>query len=571
MSINKTRMRNFLRHSSAFLTQRQTSIFSAAAIIMVMIALSRVLGLIRNRVLAHFFPAETLAIYFAAFRLPEVVFEILVFGTLASAFIPTFTAYLSRQEKKEAWYLVAVSFNFALLVFTFLALLIFLLARPLYQLIVPGFTETQIKQVASLSRILLLAQGFFVLSYFLTGILESLQRFLVPALAPLFYNLGIILGAFFLSERLGIYGPTIGAALGAFFHFLIQLPLALYLGFRPKLILDFSHPGVREIGRLALPRIIELIFLQIGKSAELFLASLVSTAAYTYFTFANSLQLLPIGLFAVSIAKASLPALSYQSARQNWREFKETFLSLFNEILFFIVPCSVFLAVLRIPLVRLVFGAARFTWEATVQTGYTLSAFSLGVLAQGLNYLLTRAFYALHDSKTPVKISIITIFISIFLGAFFTLSLKLAVWSLALAFSLASITQTILLFSFLSKRLVDLEKKRIAIAFIKITLASLFSGGLMFFFLKILDRSVWDKKLSFLGRFGLALPTAFNRFVFDTRYTSRVIFLTALIGLLGLTSYLFLARLLKIKKVAILVRLLKKFKRVKEPIIISSE
>ena len=556
-------VKKLLQSSSNFFTKRQKTILSAAIIIMVMIAASRVLGLVRNRVLAHFFSVEDLSVYFAAFRIPETIFEILVFGTFSSAFIPTFTSYLSKNKRKEAWHVASISLNFAFLIFLIFALIIFLSARPLYRVIAPGFNLQDSLLIANIARVLLIAQGFFVLSYFLTSVLESLQRFLVPALAPLLYNLGIILGAFWLSPRFGIYGPAIGAVIGAFFHFLIQLPLALRLGFRPKFSLNLSHPGVREIGRLALPRIVELSALQVGKVAELFLASLVSTAAYTYYTFANSLALLPIGLFGISAAKASLPTLSYQSAKRDFKQFSETLISLINQIVFFILPCAVFLLVLRIPIVRLVFGAARFTWASTVQTGYTLSAFCLGIFTQALIYPLTRAFWALHDTKTPVKISMGAIALNIFLGGLFILVFKLQIWTLALSFSLASLIQMIFLFSFLSRRVPDLNKRKIMTPLLKIALSSFTAGGLMFFLLKILDRSAWDKRLSFLHWVGLKLPTTFDHFVLDTHYTFNLILLTALVGSIGLLTYILFAWLLKVEEVSLLKKLIDKIKKPK--------
>lgn len=558
--------KRILQNGSGLFTRRQTTILSAAMVIMIMIAASRVLGLVRNRVLAHFFSVETLSLYFAAFRVPEVVFEVLVFGTLSSAFIPTFTAYLSRKERKEAWYISAASLNLALLVFAFLALLIFIFARPIYSLVAAGFTPDELTQIVALARILLLAQAFFVLSYFLTGVLESLQRFLVPAIAALFYNLGIILGTVFLAPHWGIYAPTAGAVIGAFCHFAIQLPVAFHLGFRPQKVIDTSHPGVRRIGRLALPRIVELSFLQLGKSVELFLASLISTAAYTYFTFANSLQLLPIGLFGTSIAKASLPALSYQAARKEWSKFKHTFLSSFNEILFLVIPWAVFLAVLRIPIIRLVFGAARFSWLSTVETSWTLSAFCLGIAAQALIYLLNRAFYALHNSATPVKVSIAAIFLNIILSLIFVLVFRFSVWSLALSFSLASIVQTLFLIGLLNKRIPGLVKRKLLTPFLKIILASSLAGGVMFFFLKVLDGSVWTKKLSFLGRFGLILPSAFKSFVLDTRYTINLLYLTLIVASIGGLIYLLLAWLLKIEEMAVLSRLILKVSHWQPPL-----
>lgn len=530
-------VKDFLRYGSNFLARRQAGILSAASVIMLMIAVSRVLGLFRNRVLAHFFVADTLSVYFAAFRLPEVIFEVLIFGALSSAFIPVFTSYLSRKQEKEAWHVAAISLNFAVLIFLFFALLIFALAQPLYRIMTPGFDSGQIAQVAQLARILIFSQIFFVFSYFLTGVLESMQRFLVPALAPLFYNLGIILGTIFLAPTLGIYGAAIGAVIGACLHFLIQLPLAIHLGFRPKFSLNLSHPGVREIGRLAWPRVIELSFLQLGKSAELFLASLVSAAAYTYYTFANSLQLLPIGLFGISIAKASLPSLSYQSARGDIKKLALTFSDLFGQILFLILPCAVFLAVLRIPLVRLVFGAARFTWESTVQTGLTLSAFSLAIFSQALVYLLTRTFYALHDTLTPVKVSVVSILLNIFLGIMLVIGLRLPIWSLALSYSLSSLLQFLALCLFLRRRLPVFSWPEIFSAG-KIFLASFVAGVVMHFLLKTLDR-----------------------FILDTRYISNLVYLTFAVGLMGLLVYLGMARVLRIKEMSLLVRVLRKIRR----------
>jgi len=562
--------KNLLKNGSDLLTRQQKNIFSAAVVIMLMIAASRILGLVRNRVLAHFFTADTLSVYFAAFRLPETVFEILIFGTLASAFIPTFTSYLSKNQEKEAWYVANSAINITLVFFLFLAIFLLILNDPLYRLIAPGFSSSQVELTANLARILLLAQAFFILSYFLTAVLESFQRFLIPALSPLFYNLGIIFGTIFLAKRLGIYAPTIGAVIGAFLHFLIQVPLAFHLGFRPHLVFDFSHPGIKKIGKLAAPRVIELSFLQLSKGAELFLASLVSVGAYTYYTFANSLQLLPIGLFGTSIAKAALPPLSYYAAEERKEEFKKTFYSLFRQIIFLTLPLSVFLAALRIPLVRLAFGAANFTWESTVQTGLTLSAFCLGITAQALIYLLTRAFYAFHDTKTPVKVSIGIMALNILFGVFFILILKLQIWSLALAFSLASFIQVVLLAIFFRKK-IDFFSKDLFIFVVKITFSSLVSGGVMFFFLKILDRSAWDKKLSFLGHFGLALPVSFERFILDTRYTINLIYLTVIVSLIGLIVYIILAKLLKIPEITIFSKLFTKLRRPQISTPVSSE
>lgn len=537
-----------------FFSQRQKSIFSAATLISTMMALSRLLGLLRNRVLAHFFSAEEISLYFAAFRLPEVVFDVLVFGAISAAFIPTFITFFARN-KKEAWEMTATISTLAIIIFVCLSLFVFFFSQPLYQLMLPSFKTVEIQKTTSLARILFLAQGFFLLSYFLTGILESLQRFFVPAIAPVLYNLSIITGTIIFSQRFGLYGPVLGAVIGAGLHFLIQFPLALSLGLKPKIKLNFSHPGLKRIIKLATPRVFELSILELRKIAELFFSSLVSGGAYAWFTFANSLQLLPVALFGTSIAKATLPTLSSFVARQEMKKFKKVFLSSFNQILFLAMPASVFLTVLRIPVVRLAFGAARFTWQSTVETGYTLSAFSLSIFAESLNLLLARAFYALYKTKTAVKISVVCILTGIVLNFLFILVFHLPIWGLALSFSLASLLQFLILLHCLDDEVGGFPRKNLFQPFLKISFSSLFSGSLMYFLLKIFDRSAWDKRLSFLGKLGLALPTTFERFVLDTRYTINLIILLTIVSLAGITTYLVLAYLFQIEALIVFKKL----------------
>ncbi len=193
---------------------------------------------------------------------------------------------------------------------------------------------------------------------------------------------------------------------------------------------------VKKIGRLSLPRVIEVIFLQVAKSVELLLASLISTAAYTYYTFGNSLQLLPVGLFGTSIAKAALPTLSRLS--DNKEEFRRTLFNALYQVSFVVLPAASILIVLRIPMVRLVFGTNLFNWESTVQTGLVVSAFGVGIIFQVFNSILARAFYALHNTKTPVIISVFCITLNIILDFILIKIFKLPVWGLAAAFSLTS-------------------------------------------------------------------------------------------------------------------------------------
>ncbi len=536
------------------LTSPQTTIVSAAAVVMVMILASRVLGLVRQRVLADYFIPSDLSLFFAAFRLPDVLFEVLVFGTFSSAFIPVFTKEL-KNGTEEAWKLASRVVNLGLLLFLGFAFIFALFARQIYTIITPGFSEEEIRQVASVARILFAAQGFFVVSYVLTGVLESLRRFVVPALAPLFYNIGIIVGTIFLTPKFGILGPAYGVVLGAFLHFLIQLPVAYKLGFR----FSFSFKAdndVKKIGKLALPRIIDLSFDQIGKTIELSLASIISRASYTYFTFANSLQLLPVSLFGTSLAKAALPMLSRVS--DDPHEFKRILHSTILQAIFFTLPFAAIIIILRIPFVRLAYGTDIFDWASTVQTGYVLSAFGVGIVFQTLIAILGRSFFALHDTKTPVYVSMGGLAVLVFGDLLLVLGFHFPVWALAASFTFSVFLETIALFYLLEKRMQSIVTKDLTVRIGKLLVATGTSSFVMYLFLKLFDRSAWIKELSFLGANNVKnIP--FELFVIDTRYTVNLIVLTSMVALTGLLTYILSLVILRSPDVFIFFNLVKRF------------
>ncbi|KKU12258.1 MAG: Integral membrane protein MviN [Candidatus Woesebacteria bacterium GW2011_GWA1_45_8] len=543
----------FNKSKKIFLTP-QSSVLSAATIIMIMVVASRVLGLVRQRALAHFFTPNELSLFFAAFRLPDLVFEVLVFGTFASAFIPVFTKALKRGNR-EAWEIAGTVTNIGVLVFLVFAAIVIIFANNLYGILAPGFSTEHREQIVTLTRLLFAAQGFFVVSYVLTAVLESSRRFLVPALAPLLYNLGIIAGTLLLAPKLGLLAPAVGVVIGAASHFLIQLPLAVKLGFRfiPRIRLTDE---VKKIGKLALPRIIEVSFLQATKTVELFLASLISTASYTYFTFGVTLQLLPVGLFGTSIAKAALPTLSRQADTPPL--FRRTLFGALYQVSFLVLPIATALIVLRIPIVRLIFGTDIFSWEATVQTGMVVSAFALGVFFQAASSLLARGFYALHDTRTPVAVSLGAIALNISADFILIKGLGVGVWGLAAAFSFGAFIQAILLFFLLNKKIGDGIKLSTVIPIIKAAVSSFGAGAVMYFLLKVFDRSVWIKQLSFLGKIEGVRNIVFEKFVLDTRYTANLLILTVFVLVVGAVVYLALSFMFKSRELAYFFGLIRK-------------
>jgi putative peptidoglycan lipid II flippase len=543
-------MEDLIAKGKKIINSQQNSVLSAASLIMVMIVVSMVLGLIRQRVLASYFTPDSLSIFFAAFRLPDAIFQVLVFGTFSSAFIPVFTKTLKDGEAR-AWLLAGKVVSIGLAIFLFAVAIFGFGAVKIYSVIAPGYGVEGTAEIAFLARILFAAQGFFVVSYVLTGVLESLRRFLIPALAPIFYNLGIILGTIILTPHLGLTAPAVGVVIGAFAHFLIQYPLSRKLGFRFTLNLK-PDEGVKKIGQLALPRVIDLAFDQIGKCTELFLASLISQASYTYYTFANSLQMLPVTLFGTSLAKAVLPMLSRVDG--DMKEFRKILLSAIYQAMFFTLPLSITLIALRIPVVRLVYGTKIFDWEATVQTGTILSVFAISIVFQTLMSVLARAFFALHDTKTPVVVSFIGLAILIVGDFILVKGFHFEIWALAAAFAVSVLVEAIILLILIDKKVSGLINIKFLTHTLKIISATLISGGAMFFMLKIFDKSVWVKRLSFLSGVEVAKTFPFERFMLDTRYTGNVIILTGMTFLVGAIIYTLLSLLFKIPEARYFLR-----------------
>ena len=402
--------------------------------------------MVKTRLLISLFSTQSplLDVYYAAFVIPDTIFQLLVIGSLSAAFIPTFNKYLAKNEK-EAWAMTSTTMNLIILVFTLLSTVIFIFAYPLSRLIAPGFTVSQISVMVQLLRIMLVAQIFFSISGFLTGIIQSHQRFLIPALAPVAYNLGIIAGIVFLSPTLGILGPALGVVLGAILHMFIQLPLAFRLGFRPSLSLDFFHPGVREIGRLMPPRVLALGIDQIEQFVAVTLASLLASGSLSLLNASRLLFTIPTSLFGVTIGQAAFPQLSKEAAHSDLDQFRRTLVSSFLQIAFMALPLSTLFIILRIPIVRIIFGAKTFPWTATLLTGKTLAILCASAAFYAVMQLVIRGFYALHDTRTPLIVGIIAAIFSSTLSILAVTWLGWGILGIAVAISTTAILETLVL------------------------------------------------------------------------------------------------------------------------------
>lgn len=536
----------------SLLYSRQTSILSGAFVIMSTMMVAKILGLIRDRLLAHVFSPDKIDIFWAAFRLPDLVFQIAILGALSVAFIPVFTEYYENKGKEDAFDLARAILNVSLAVFIIASVLIFIFAKPVIGFIVaPGFDLEKQAQVVTLTRIIILGQSILVLGSFFIGILQSFQRFIFPALAPVFYNLGIILGIVLFYKSLGITGAAVGVVIGAILHALIQLPLVLSVGFKFKFPPKFFHPGVKEITRLMSFRTIGLAAEQINETVGVSLASWIS-GGVTYLTYAQHLQVVPIGLFGASLAQAALPVLSSERARGRIEEFKITLLTTLHQILFLTLPATAILIVIRIPVVRLVFGASQFDWEATVLTGATLASLSIGLSAQAVSLLFVRGFYALKDTKTPVVVSILVVVLNIVLSIYFIHFLKLGVWGIGLANSIAAVTSGILLFWTLHFKVGKFNLKQVLVPLAKMLMATVIMGVALYVPIKLLDQVI-----------------------FDTTRTVNLLLLTGISFIFALSVYIILVWYLKVRELQtyadLILRVAKFQSKVKSKEIITPE
>lgn len=468
------------------ISKQINSITIAAILIATSSLISRFLGIFRDRILASEFGASpTLDVYYAAFRIPDLLFNLLVLGALSAGFIPIFTCLIKDPKCKlktlfnssaneEAWNLVNNILNIIILVLAVLSLAGIIFAPQLTRLIAPGFSPEMQKMTADLSRIMFLSPIFLGISSVLGGILQSFRRFFVYSLSPIMYNIGIIIGALYLVPRFGIYGLAWGVVLGAFLHMLIQIPSAFGLGYRYRLKINIRNGNIRQIGRMMIPRTMSLAISQINLLVITIIASTLAGGSLAIFNFANNLQSFPIGIFGISYAVAAFPALSRVAF--NTKKLVYNFSSTIRQILFFIVPSTVLLITLKAQIIRVILGAGEFDWTATLLTIKCLEFFAISLFAQATMPLLIRVFYARHNSKTPFAIGIISAMINVLLALL--LSRHQGVSGLVLAFSIANIFNFFILWIALRIELNNLDEKRIILSVSKFIVAS-FACGLV--------------------------------------------------------------------------------------------
>jgi putative peptidoglycan lipid II flippase len=501
-------------------SDRSSPLIGTASTVMAAFVLSRVLGLIRDSLLGSTFGAGAdLDAFSAASRVTETLYVLIAGGALGSAFIPTFSAYLARGERHTGWQVASAIVNLVLLI-TLVASIVTALAasRLVATVLAPGYDPPVQALTVSLLRWMLASTVIFGVSGLLMGILNANDHFLLPALAPSLYNLGIIGGIAFLSKPLGIYGAAIGTVVGALLHLLIQLPALRRLDWTYTPILGLRLEGVRHVGRLMGPRILGLAITQLNFWVNINLGSRLGVQGIvSALKLGFSLMLLPQGVFAQAIATVLFPSFSAQAARQDQDALQAMLRSASQAVLYLTLPSTVGLILLRRPVVGMFFQRGSFDQQDAAMVAWALAWYTVGLVAHSQLEIVTRAFYALHDTTTPVLVGGGAMALNVAFSLAFS---QLFAWigtryapgyqpwmplgGLALANSAATILETTTLNGLLRRRLGRPGARSLWASTWRIVLSAALMAGVLLAFLRLVPtENPW-----ILGSSGAALGAA---------------------------------------------------------------
>ncbi|OGL70451.1 murein biosynthesis integral membrane protein MurJ [Candidatus Uhrbacteria bacterium RIFCSPHIGHO2_02_FULL_47_44] len=457
-----------------------TTVIGAAVLVGLFSFLSRLVGLIRDRVLAGMFGAgNMLDIYYAAFKVPDFLFNLIVIGALSASFIPMFTRHYQQSAHHErAWKFTNNMLNLIGVGMVVLAVILFIFANHIAVFVAPGFDHLKQAQVASFTRVMLLSQIFLAISMVYGGVLQSMKRFFLYSLAPIFYNVGIIFGALFFVRWFGTIGLAYGVVFGAMLHMGIQCIGLRGTGYRYQPMFQVRDRDTQTVLRTMLPRMIGIGTNQILFLILTIIASTLAVGSVTVFQFAYNVEFFPIGIFGVSYAIAVFPTFAEHVAANKMEKFQTVFASSIRQLLFFMIPATIAFLLLRAQIVRLVVGAGAFDWNATILAADTLAFFALTFIPQSCVYILSRAFFALQDTVTPLTAAIVSAMLGITSAFLFTKTY--GVIGLAMAFGVAETVNAGLLWILLRQKTGSLHEMNILEGLFKLIPAALLSGIAMY-------------------------------------------------------------------------------------------
>jgi putative peptidoglycan lipid II flippase len=451
---------------------------------------SRLLGLLRSIVIAGTFGTTgEVDAFWVAFRLPDLIFQLLAGATVGAAFIPTFARLMSKDGEEAAWRLASSVLNVVALATIAFAILGFLFAPLLVPAMAPGLGEDTGQQAelhslaVDLTQLMMLSPVLFSVSAMLTAILNARQHFLWPALAPMVYNVAIIIGALVFDD---VHALAAAVVVGAALHLAVQLPALAGVGMRYRAIARWRDAAVREVGRLMGPRIIGLAAFQLGLIVTVFFASTVSDGAISAVTYAWLIVMTPLGLFGMAISTAVFPTMAEQAVVDR-RDLRRTLDQSLRMIMFLTLPASAALIVLAEPLVAALFQRGNFGPESTEITAQALVFYAIGLCGHAAIEILSRGFYSLSDTRTPVTYAVVGLVIATALSALLVGPME--VRGIALAVSVGALTNATLLFWTLRGRLEWADLSALGLSVGKSSIATVLMVEVVGLYLILLDQA----------------------------------------------------------------------------------
>ncbi len=448
--------------------------------VMIILAFSRVLGMVREMVIANTYGSGMQSdAFYAAFTIPDLMYDLLVAGALSSGFMPVFNSFLSRDDEEGAWKSASVFITVAVIFILSFNVIGVLFAQWLVPLVSYGSLSDpeEFALTVKLTRIMFSAVTFTVLAGVSKGILESYKSFVVPALGPVIYNLGFIFGAIVLGRFFGIEGLCAGVVIGAIGNLCIQLPKFTSVGRRFKLSLDTHNEGFKEMMMLMIPALIALAVNRLNLVINQNVVSFLEEGSRTELRYAQRLMMLPVGIFGAGVMTTIFPTMNAQIATERYEDFKDTLSQGIRNALFLTIPSAIGLMVLNFPIVRLLFLSGKFTEYNVSKTGLALSFYAFGVIGNAIVPILIRGFYSRHDTKTPLGVGILVVLANLVLNIAFVKYTNLGVGGVAFTSSAVAFLEMVVLYAILSIKMHGMRGREILTTVWKACIAAFAMGG----------------------------------------------------------------------------------------------
>lgn len=492
---------------------------------------SALLGVARDRLLATYFGATqgqgifNLDVYYAAFKIPDIIYFIVVLGAATAGFIPIFTQHKVKNEMRKAWEFASVMLHIVLVLVLFLASLTFIFTPLLAKLVAAGFPPEDFNLVVRLMRIMCLSPIIFSATAIFMGIQDSFKTFFYRSLGPIFYNLGIIISIFLFAKKWGVYGVTWGVIFGALLQLFVQLPSLRLVEYKHVWSFDYKRPDIKKALLITVPRIVSGAMYQLSQLAYTLIASFLFTGSITILYFANNLYSLPLSIIGVSFSVTSFARFSELASEDSKKDLSLELKRVMQQVLFLVLPATAGVFLLREEIIGAILLGGEFTQKDALLTAGVLVILLASLFSNSLVLQLNRAYYALHDSKTPLMVSLLSVFVGVSSAYFLAIPLGFGVKGIAYAMSGSNLLLFAFLYLLLSRRLSHSLLSFWAIA--KMLIATSLMTAFVFFVKTMVQ---FPESLLF-------------------KYLYLVLF-----GFLGAAFYFFLSKLFKLKELSYLFK-----------------